>query len=246
MAGRIITLTTDFGDSHYVGEMKGRILLENPDATIVDITHSIEAQNIPSAAFVLSRIWRSFPDNSIHVVVVDPGVGSGRLALAVATSGCILVGPDNGVLRWALKDLEVERVVGIDEKLFHDVSATFHGRDVFAPAAAKLSKGADIDMLGKRVDEMKPLDIEADSVLHVDGFGNIITSVAGQIRPGEQVTVLHGGKSHEARAVRTFTDAKEGELIVLVGSHGLVEVDISLGDAAKKLKAKAGDRIQVI
>jgi S-adenosylmethionine hydrolase len=248
---QLITLMSDFGFSHYVGEMKGVVKKVNPKAETIDVTHSITRHNILEGAFILSRIWRHFPKNTVHVVVVDPGVGSDRRALAVETDYCMLVGPDNGILRWALKDQEVVRAVALDAGEVQEraglegLSPTFHGRDVFAPAAALISKGVDVDTLGARVEDIEKLDIREDVIVHIDGFGNIVTTVAKEIPPGTNVVVSHAGMRHEANAVKTFSDAGSGQLIVLVGSHGLLEVDVARGNAADALAASTGDDIRI-
>jgi S-adenosyl-L-methionine hydrolase (adenosine-forming) len=248
---RTIALTTDFGDSHYVGEMRGGIKKVNPAAEIIDVTHSVEPHNVVGGAFILSRVIRHSPKNTVHVAVVDPGVGSQRRAIAIETAHCFLLGPDNGILRWALKDEDVVRAVELDaakvQKLagLTEVSATFHGRDVFAPAAALLTKGVDLSMMGERVTDIAPLEILEDAVVHVDRFGNIITTVAREMEPGTKVSVVHAEGRYEATYVRTFGDAPPGDLIVLTGSHGLLEVDVNQGSAAQRLGAKAGDRMRI-
>jgi S-adenosyl-L-methionine hydrolase (adenosine-forming) len=248
---RLITLTTDFGDSYYVGEMKGVAKKVDPEADVIDVTHSVERHNIVGGAFVLSRVWKHFPRNTAHIAVVDPGVGSLRKALAIQTDYCFLLGPDNGILRWAIKDQKVERAVELDPKVVQEkagltkVSATFHGRDVFAPAAALITKGVDIDALGGRAKEIDMLPLNEDTVIHVDDFGNIITTIARELVPGARVTVLHGPRQYDALCVRTFGDAEPGKLIVLTGSHGLVEVDVNQGNAAERLGVRAGDQIRI-
>jgi len=248
---KLITLITDFGKSYYVGEMKGAIKKVDPEAEIIDITHSIHRYNVAEGAFVLSRVWRHFPKNTVHLIVIDPGVGSPRKAIGLQTDYTFLIGPDNGVLRWAIRDQKVMRAVELDPLRVQEsaglslLSATFHGRDLFAPAAALLTKGVDLDMLGKRVEDIAKLDLREDTVVHVDGFGNIVTTVGTEIKPGTTVMVAHGTKTYGAKAVRTFSDAKPGELIVLTGSHGLLEVDINQGSAAELLGAESGDPIGV-
>jgi S-adenosyl-L-methionine hydrolase (adenosine-forming) len=247
----VITLTSDFGDSYYVGEMKGVLKRVSPHADIVDITHSVEKYNVVDGAFVLSRIWRHFPKNTVHVAVVDPGVGSTRKGVAVETEQCIMVGPDNGILRWALKDQKILRAVELEFNKVQtlagmkDLSPTFHGRDLFAPAAALISRGTDIDMLGARVTDLGVLDLREDVIVHVDSFGNIITTLVKNLVPGTRVVVLHGARRYDALVVKTFSDAQPGQLIVLTGSHGLTEVDVNRGNAAERLGARAGDRITV-
>jgi S-adenosyl-L-methionine hydrolase (adenosine-forming) len=248
---RLITLTSDFGPSYYVGEMKGVIKKVNEKADIIDVTHSVARHSIVEGAFILSRIWRYFPKNAIHVAVVDPGVGTNRKAVAVETDECAFMGPDNGIIRWALKGQDIVRAVELDAAKVQvlaglkEMSSTFHGRDVFAPAAALLSRGTDLDFLGARIDDIEPLPLKENAVVHVDTFGNIITTAVCDIRPGAKVTVTHGGIRYDALAVRTFSDAPPGTLIVLLGSHGLLEVDVNLADASQLLQAKVGDEIRV-
>lgn len=253
MAGQIqlVSLTTDFGDGHYVGEIKGVIKKVNSDAQIVDVTHSVERFNVVGGAFILSRVWRHFPKNTVHMAVVDPGVGSSRKAIVIQTEYCYLLGPDNGILRWALKDQNIVRAVELDVKIVQEraglteVSATFHGRDVFAPTAGLLTRGVDIDTLGKRIKEIQTLDLKEDTVVHVDSFGNIITTIAMDIKPGAKLLVTHGARKFDAVGARTFSDAEAGQLIVLTGSHGLLELDVSRGSAAERLGVRAGDPIKV-
>jgi len=247
----VITLLSDFGESYYVGEMKGVIKTIEPQADIVDITHIINPQNILEGAFVLSRAYRHFPKGTIHVAVVDPGVGSERRAIAVDTGSYFFIGPDNGLLRWSLKGEDVERIIELDqEKIMElakkeDISPTFHGRDIFAPAAAILCRGTDIDMLGDRLTEIEGLEVDEDSIVHIDRFGNIVTTITADIPLGTRVTIIHGNRPHEGVCVRTFQDAQRGQLIVLRGSHGLLEVDVNMGNAAKMLEADVGDIIRV-
>jgi len=249
MENNLVTLTSDFGASYYVGEMKGVVKRVNPKAEVVDITHNVSRHSIVEGAFILSRAWRHFPKNTVHVAVVDPGVGSGRKAVAVETENATFIGPDNGILRWALKDETIVRSVELDAAVIRERagvvadSATFHGRDVFAPAAALLTRGVDLDFLGKRAEDLAPLEIKPDTIVHIDGFGNIITTCAFGLRPGGKVRVVHKGSRYEARVVKTYAEAEPGRLIALIGSHGFIEVDVNQGDAARLLGAFVGDRI---
>ncbi len=251
METNLISLTTDFGLSYYVGEMKGRVKKVNPKAEVVDVTHSVSRHSIVEGAFILSRAWRSFPKNTVHVAVVDPGVGSGRKAVAVETENATFMGPDNGILRWALKDETVVRSVELDPALIRERagagedSATFHGRDVFAPAAALLTKGVDLDFLGKRTEDLAPLEIKPDAIVHIDGFGNVITTCAYGLRPGGKVRVVHKGSRYEARTVKTYSEAEPGRLTALFGSHGFIEVAVNQGDAARLLGASVGEGIAI-
>jgi S-adenosylmethionine hydrolase len=239
---RIITLITDFGTvDGYVGEMKGVLLTSAPDAEIVDITHDIPPQDVERGRLTLARVWRRFPAGTIHVVVVDPGVGSSRDAIAVSSDAYYLVGPDNGVLSAALLGASA-RVVSLP--VSHHASATFHGRDVFAPAAAALARGERLDAIGteaknpiiRRTPEpTRRADgaIEGE-VIFVDRFGNAVTNLVGA-RGG---TIEVGKLTIDLR--RTYAEVEAGRPLALVGSTGLVEIAVRDGDAARTLGLKRG------
>ena len=242
---RIITLLTDFGTADgYVGEMKGVILSAIPDAMIVDITHALAPQDVDAARLTLARVWRRFPRGTIHVVVVDPEVGSSRVALAVESDGRLLVGPDNGVLSPALLSPGA-RVVALP--IPPDASPTFHGRDVFAPAAAALARGRSVDSLGsayagaqvRRTPEPRRLESGhiAGEVILIDRFGNAVTNLVGR---RDLIVELEG---HELPLRRTYSDAKPGEALALVGSAGLIEIAIRGGNAASELNLSRGDQV---
>ena len=238
----IITLLTDFGTvDGYVGEMKGVLLSLAPDADLVDVTHDVPPQDVERARLTLARVWRRFPHGTVHLVVVDPGVGSTRAALAVQSDGRCLVGPDNGVLSPALL-LPGARAVEL--MLPSGASATFHGRDVFAPAAAALARGEPIDGLGPAVTApvirrtAEPTR-GADGALHgqvivVDRFGNAVTNLVG-LRGG----IVHAG-GLELPLRRTYAEAAVGEPIALVGSTGFIEIAVRNGDAARTLNLARG------
>lgn len=241
----IITLTTDFGTvDGYVGELKGVLLSSVPDAELVDITHDTPPQDVDRARLTVARIWRRFPNGSIHLVVVDPGVGSTRAAIAVASDGRFLVGPDNGVLSPALL-APGARVVGL--RVPPGVPATFHGRDVFAPAAAALANGQAIDSLGVEVTEPvihrtpEPTR-RADGALEgevivVDRFGNAVTNLislrGGTIEVGSSIVPVR----------HAYSDARVGEPVAVVGSTGFVEIAVRDGDAASLLRLTRGTRV---
>lgn len=241
----IITLTTDFGTADgYVGEMKGVLLSGGVDVNIVDITHDIPPQDVERARLTVARVWRRFPAGTIHMVVVDPGVGSTRAALAVASHERFLIGPDNGVLSPALL-LPGARAVQLPVP--SHASATFHGRDVFAPAAAALARGEPIESLGeammdptiRRTPEAKRLaggSIEGQ-VIAIDRFGNAITNLIAP-RGG---TVIVTGQSIAIR--KTYAEVAMGEPVAVTGSTGFVEVAIRNGSAAIALNLTRGSRI---
>jgi S-adenosylmethionine hydrolase len=208
----VITLITDFGTAGpYVGSMKGVILSIHPDARIVDIAHDIRPQDVDEAAFVLNRAYAYFPAGTIHVVVVDPGVGSDRAVLAVRTERYIFLAPDNGVLKYvfdACPDARVFRVTNQDFSL-SPVSRTFHGRDVFAPAAAHLSRGVDIERMGEpfteyvrgevQRPEVRPREIRGE-IVFIDGFGNGITNIEEALFAGREVDSI-SVRSHVIRGL---------------------------------------------
>jgi hypothetical protein len=266
----IITLLTDFGTSDpYVGVLKGVILSINPDVALVDISHAVTPQNIEEGAFLLATALPYFPRGTIHVAVVDPGVGTQRRALALVTPEATIVGPDNGLLSAALPDDARSRArpgparvplppgfaayALADPKYFrHPVSATFHGRDVFAPVAAHLSLGLAPRALGPAVRDVLALPpfravVHADGslagrVLHVDHFGNLITSVRGEQIRSSRVTVQVLG--HTVHGLASTYAHSEG-LTALIGSSGFLEIARSGASAARELGAMPGDPITV-
>lgn len=242
---RIITLLTDFGSADgYVGEMKGVLATYAPDCTVVDIAHDIAAHDVESGRLALARYWRRFPEGTVHVVVVDPRVGGPRVALAVESEGRFLVGPDNGVLSAALLYPGARCVV---LPVPSSASPTFHGRDVFAPAAARLGQGVMLDALGTpfsepivlRTPEATRLADGATSgtVIAIDRFGNVITNLVAR-RGG---TIEVGGRT--LSIANTYSDVPTGAAVALIGSSGLVEIAVRDGCAAAELRLARGDDV---
>jgi S-adenosyl-L-methionine hydrolase (adenosine-forming) len=242
---QVITLLTDFGTADgYVGEMKGVLLSLAPDATVVDITHDISPQDIDHARLTLARVWRRFPSGTVHLVVVDPGVGSARAALAVASDGRFLVGPDNGVLSPALL---VAGVRAVELALPPSASATFHGRDVFAPVAAALARGEPLEPLGvdaphpivRRTPEptRRPDGALEGEVIMIDRFGNAVTNLI----------TLHGGMvevaDRQIHVRRTYAEVATNMPVAVVGSSGLIEVAVRDGNASRTLGLLRGSRV---
>jgi S-adenosylmethionine hydrolase len=246
----VVTFTTDFGTGDgYVGAMKGVVLSLAPDAQLVDITHEVPPFDVAAGAFALAQAAPLFPPGSIHVVVVDPGVGPGRADLVVEARGSLFVGPDNGVLSLAARGPRVAHRIESDHFRRQPVSPTFHGRDVFAAAAGRLASGASprdagsllpamVDLTSAGVDAgaaSDATDALGGTILHVDRFGNLITSIDGErLTPGPWQLRSQGadGTGFVAVAARTYADVARGALLFYVGSSGLVELARREGSAA--------------
>jgi S-adenosylmethionine hydrolase len=252
----IVTLITDFGTRDgYVGEMKGVLLERCPAATVVDVTHEIEPGNIPGASWVLGRVWERFPEGTVHLVVVDPGVGGQRRAVVLKQDGRWFVGPDNGLITRAISGEPSEaRAIDPDSLGLAPASVTFHGRDLFAPAAAWLAGGGAPDRVGRAIDPAKLVRLEFPApervgvavrghVAHVDRFGNLITDIPG---PWVSPTALVEVGGEEVSGLRThYGAAGPGELLALIGSGGMLEISVRNGSAAERLSAGRGDRVSV-
>lgn len=252
----ILTLLTDFGLSDpYVGILKGVVLGIADDARVVDLTHDVPPQDVLTGALLLERSARWFPKGTIHVAIVDPGVGSKRRAIAIACRDRTFVGPDNGLLSLAAARHGVVRAVELANPAYRlrDLSSTFHGRDLFAPAAAHLAAGVPIDRLGPTLRRFERLRWPAPRVsgrrttgrvLFVDRFGNLVTNVARERLPRGRATVSIGSL-HGAPVRDTYADVEPGELLALVGSFGLLEVAVRDGSAARALALGAGAKVVV-
>jgi len=260
MPSRIITLLTDFGTADgYVGAMKGVILGINPEARLIDLTHAIAPQHVRAAALVLRNAVRFFPDGSIHVAVVDPGVGSARQAILIETAHGLLLGPDNGLLAPAALTLGTRgvRVIANDALFRHPVSQTFHGRDVFAPVAAHLSRGVAPDSVGPVADSILELTLPSarrsgqridGEVLYVDHFGNLITNIdVGLLSafPPQQLSVSIDRKPVSG-PVSAYAAVPAGGAAAIVGSWDLLEVAVRDGNAAELLGAGPGTAVTVL
>lgn len=250
-----ITLLTDFGTADgYVAELKGVLATRAPGAPLLDMSHDIPAHDIEHARLTLARYWRRFPVGTVHLVVVDPGVGTSRAAIAVASDGRFLVGPDNGVLSPALFALDA---VVVALPIDAHASATFHGRDVFAPAAAQLASGEPLDMLGERWHHPirrrtpQPQRLADGSlvgeILTIDRFGNALTNLMAAGFSARVMSGAVGGSVTTGEAVapvvRTYGDAPSATLVALVGSSGFVELAIRDGSAASTYQIKRGQRV---
>jgi len=255
----IITLTSDFGTRDaYVGIMKGVMLGIAPSARLVDLSHDIAPQAVLVGALVLRSAVEFFPPHTVHLAVVDPGVGSSRLPIAVVTERGTLVGPDNGLLYPSATALGIREVRRLEnEKLFRpEVSQTFHGRDVFAPVAAHLAAGVPAGELGARVDGLQPLHVPAarrdatgvsGEVIYVDHFGNLITNIRADhlsTFPAQNLSVSIGQVSLPA-PVSSYSAVDPGQPLVIISSWGHLEVAVRNGDAARHFSAGAGTVVRV-
>ena len=268
--GAIITLTTDFGLADaYVAAMKGVILGINPEAKLIDICHSIKPQNISQAAFVLSTAYQFFPERAIHVVVVDPEVGTERRAIILRTPLADFVAPDNGVLSYVIPQssarpvsvnrqqielpLELEAVAITKPEFWRSpVSPTFHGRDIFAPVAARLSLGSPPEDFGEAITSLTILplthpywaqdDVLVGHILHIDNFGNLITNIRSEGLPKQAITVEMGNQSISGLS-RTY---EEGDgLLALIGSSGYLEISLKRGNAGTFLGVEVGNEVKI-
>lgn len=267
----IITLTTDFGiGDGYVAAMKGIILGINPDATIVDISHSIEPQNIQQGAFVLSTVHPYFPLDTIHVAIVDPGVGGPRRAIILETDNAIFLAPDNGILSYVAQASTKKRLpkttnfrlppelqafeINNPQYWHHPVSQTFHGRDIFAPVAAHISLGVPLSALGQPITTINTFPISrprpsrggnvlVGHILHIDRFGNLVTDITSRdLFPGEFHIEISG---HKITALSQSYEQSQG-LLAIIGSSGRLEIAVRCGNAAELLSAKTGDELLLV
>ncbi|KKH50658.1 S-adenosyl-l-methionine hydroxide adenosyltransferase family protein [Methanosarcina sp. 1.H.A.2.2] len=257
----VITLTTDFGDL-YPAAMKAVVLRINPDAKIVDITHSISRAGIREGAFALYSLVPYFPVKTVHVAVVDPGVGTFRRALAIKAGETgreqFFVGPDNGLLIPAarcLGEMEVYEITNRDLLLKSGISATFHGRDIFAPVGAHLSKGMPIEGVGHRVSDFVDLDFGyfgvdgpflMGKVVFADSFGNVITNIPEDAilqfcTFGSKVEV----NGRKVPFVRSYGFVGQEDALALIGSHGFLEIAINQGSAALQFGLRGGDPVAI-
>ena len=260
-----IALLTDFGyRDHYAGVMKGVIASIAPTAPVIDLTHGIPPQSIAAGAIALAQSWRYFPARTIFVAVVDPGVGTNRLAIAVETNaGARFIGPDNGLLWSAAEQAGVRRIVELRSPRYRlpEVSSTFHGRDIFAPAAAHLWRGVRISALGPQLSAMTPAAFDpgvaetrnelAGSVVYVDGFGNLVTNIdrarfdrfAGRFR-GLRLSVRIG-RGAPIAIRKAYGDAPPGASLATFGSFEMLEVAIRDGSAAQSFAAGPGAPVTI-
>jgi S-adenosylmethionine hydrolase len=260
MSQSILTLTTDFGlDDHFVGAMKGVILGICPGAQIVDISHGVRPFEITEGAYTIAQAWRCFPPRTIHVVVVDPGVGTARRPILVEAANQFFIGPDNGVLSMVyLRETAKVRLISNESLFRQPVSRTFHGRDIFAPVAAHLAAGLSPAFVGDVIDNyLKPDFVKPHragkrtwigQILKIDHFGNIVTNFHVDDY-GDLATrnfQLELGPVTVNVLAANYAACGPGELFAILGSSGYYEVSMSQGSAAAKVKCEAGAAIELL
>lgn len=258
----ILTLTTDFGiRDGYVAAMKGVILGINPDLKLVDVAHEVASHDIMEGAFILRNVAASFPDGTVHLAVVDPGVGSDRKPIAMKYRNQLFVGPDNGLFSLVLAGQLAEQVVELDQPRFwreESVSATFHGRDIFAPIAARLASGLSLSSAGSVIDDIQSLHwalpISDDQgiqgwIVHIDRFGNCITNIHREqfnSQARARTFKCYAGSSIIASNSITYSDVEIGEATVLFNSQDMLEIAIHQGSASSLLGIRKGAPVNIL
>jgi S-adenosylmethionine hydrolase len=259
----IISLLSDFGHKDpYVAEMKAVILSINPNARIIDVSHEIEKFNIRMGAYVLASAAPYFPPDTVHVAVVDPGVGTKRRAVIVETSRSLYVGPDNGLLMLAAQKEHITNVYSVDnpEYMLPDVSKSFHGRDIFAPAAAHLTKGNEPSTFGTVIQDYIVPEFAKSrqrngelhgEVLHIDDFGNIISNISKDdlkkmgFHEGNNLLVKVGNNTVTLRFCSAYGEVSAGTSLALIGSSNFLEVAVNQESASRTFRAKVGGTFRV-
>jgi len=259
---KTITFLTDFGsNSIYVSQMKG-VALSMTDARVVDITHNIKPHDIREGAFVLSHSILYFPIGTVHVAVVDPGVGTNRRGIIVATRTQVLVGPDNGLLIPAARtmgDFNVYEIANTNLML-NSISNTFHGRDIFTPIASHILNGVLFEQIGPLINDYIDLDFgkfeitdktATGKIIYIDSFGNIITNIDGYklkqfLAYDKKIMLFISNKQIELPFVKSYNFVKKGELLATIGSSNLFEIALNQGDAFKKLGVKLDDEVKIL
>lgn len=256
---KVITLLTDFGlQDVYVGVMKGVIAQINPQIQVIDLTHQIPPQNITAGRFCLMNAYAYFPDGTVHVAVVDPGVGSQRRGVAVKFSEGYLVGPDNGLLSGVLSHSSALAAVELTNSQYWRMpypSSTFHGRDIFVSVGAHLASGIPLPELGESInpDSLVQLPIEtylqterkiAGYIQYIDSFGNLVTNIPAAVVAGKNWSLVVGNL--DIPSGNTYSDVEQGEMMALIGSHGWVEIAVNGGSAKSRLATNWQDLVEII
>ncbi|HIJ60162.1 MAG TPA: SAM-dependent chlorinase/fluorinase [Nitrospirae bacterium] len=251
----IITLTTDFGyHDTFIGQMKGVILSINKKAKIIDITHHITPFCIDEASNAVSSFYKYYPEGTIHLVIVDPGVGYDREGVLIKWQNQFFIGPDNGVFTSILMKAPAETIIALTNRKYFNpkISNTFHGRDIFAPVSAWLSKGISIFEFGKPLDNLAKLNIELPNkscdmiighIQHIDNFGNLFTNIDEELLKDRNFVIIINNK--EIKPVSTYKEAKNKGISCLINSSGYLELFFYEGNCANLTKLKKGDTISV-
>ena len=259
---KVVTFLSDFGiSSYYIAQMKGVIFKSYPQVTCIDISHSISPQDIQAGAFILRSTVPFFPKGTIHIAVVDPGVGTQRRGIVIITNNHVLIGPDNGLLIPAAQDQGTFTVYEISNKSYisNSISSTFHGRDIFAPIAAHILQGIAFDTIGPIIHDFTYADINeplvsptsiTGEVVFIDDFGNIITNinrslVQSKLIAGNMFTITIKEKTVQIPYHQTYGFLPQGQLLLTIGSMNLVEIAINQGNAAKVLDISVRDPIRI-
>jgi S-adenosylmethionine hydrolase len=258
---RIISLTTDFGlKDPYVAQIKAVLLGICPNAVIVDITHEVEKYNIMVGAFIIASTIKFFPKGSIHIGVIDPGVGGSRKPIVVETKRNILVGPDNGLLIPAAKQEGIKHVFELTNKRYigKKISKTFHGRDFFAPIAGNIANGVQLSIIGKEIIDYNKIVYPRPEIngkymnaiiLYVDSFGNIITNLNENnlelFKGADKVKIYIRNKPFKITYKETYEKAESNKLAFILGSQGFLEIALKEGNAAKLLGLKIGEKLKI-
>lgn len=257
MGRPIITFTTDFGtEDGYVGAVKGVIRSINPQAEVVDITHQVEPFDVVGAAFALRTFYPYFPKGTVHLAVVDPGVGGDRQALAIQSEDFLFVGPDNGLFSFVYDAEVITAMVSLSnsEYFLAEPSVTFHARDIFAPVAAYLSLGVDINEFGNPAKECSKLLVPqpkmtkgefTGEVIHIDRFGNLTTNIGADLLHDKQVIAISIGRKQIKRVFKSYNDMPVGLAGALMGSGGFLEIAVNQGNAQAALRAMIGTRVRI-
>jgi hypothetical protein len=253
-----ISLLTDFGlADNFVAVMKAVILKINPDAKIIDICHNIEPYDILGAGFILESSYKYFPKGTVHLVVVDPGVGSKRKAILVKTEDYFFLGPDNGIFSLALKNQKIDKIIQVTNSQYFlkPVSNTFHGRDIFAPVAAWISKGVKLENLGSKIIKIKEIDLPQPQIfknkligeiIYIDRFGNLISNIGKNIFDKfvnkNYYQIIFKDKKID-KISKSYSHVKKGSILATFGSFNRLEISLSRRNAERLLKAKKKDSI---
>jgi len=259
---KILTFLSDFGQrSSYVAQMKA-VALSISDVEIIDISHNISPQNIREGAYLLKSTVPFFPSGTVHVAVIDPGVGTERRGIVIATKTQILVGPDNGLLIPAAEHLGNFEVYEIKNQnlLMNNISNTFHGRDVFTPVAAHILNGLYFEKIGQKIFDYKTINLKdykfddktaEGKVLYIDDFGNIITNIEGheikkQIQLNKKIMLYLGKDQLNIPFVKTYGEVDKDKTLATIGSSNYLEISINMGNAKEKYKTKIGDDVKIL